>query len=97
MAEQQRKTFQFGPDVVPVILFKGELRAGQKGHRLAQLFPAHAREGVAEQLTAVLPDPMFIKQRAQRRVRRLALEGNQQQQLPLQSTQQDRRLAAFKA
>ncbi|SSL82072.1 Uncharacterised protein [Klebsiella pneumoniae] len=97
MAEQQRKTFQFGPDVVPVILFKGELRAGQKGHRLAQLFPAQAREGVAEQLTAVLPDPMFIKQRAQRRVRRLALEGNQQQQLPLQSTQQDRRLAAFKA
>lgn len=81
MAEQQRKTFQFGPDVVPVILFKGELRAGQKGHRLAQLFPAQARGGVAEQLTAVLPDPMFIKQRAQRRVRRLALEGNQQQQL----------------
>ncbi len=62
MAEQQRKTFQFGPDVVPVILFKGQFRAGQEGHRLAQLFPAQSGEGIAEQLTAVLPDPMFIKQ-----------------------------------
>ena len=61
MAEQQRKTFQFGPDVVPVILFKGQFRAGQKRHRLAQLFAAQSGEGVAEQLTAVLPDPMFIK------------------------------------
>ena len=70
---------------------KGSERSWQRaGHE-------YTREGVAEQLTAVLPDPMFIKQRAQRRVRRLALEGNQQQQLPLQSTQQDRRLAAFKA
>lgn len=68
MAEQQRETFQLGPDGVPVILLKGELGAGQQRDGLAQLVGAQAGQRVADQLASVLPHPMLVKQGTQRRM-----------------------------
>ena len=58
---------------------------------------AQAVDGLGGHCAAILPYPVFIKQRAQRRMGRLSLERNQQQQFTLQRTQQNNGLAAFQA
>ena len=56
-----------------------------------------AVDGLGSQSPAILPHPVFIKQRTQRRMGRLTLERNQQQQFALQRTQQNDRFAPFEA
>ena len=68
---------------MPVILLEGEFGTGQQRDGLAQLVGAEAGQRIANQLAAVLPHAMFVKQRTQRRMGRLPLQVDQQQQLAL--------------
>ena len=53
---------------------------------LAQLIRAEAIQGLGGHAATVLPDPVFIKQRTQERVRRLPFQGQEQQQFTLQES-----------